>query len=282
MKPAPFTYHRPEHLDEALTVLHEYGDTAKVLAGGQSLMPMLSMRLLSPAHLVDINRLTELDKVTCDADGVRIGALARHADVEHDASAARIQPLLEQALKNVAHPTIRNRGTTVGSLVHADPSGELTAVLALLGGRVAVASTAGRREIPAQEFFLGVMESALRPGELAVEAFFPALPVGARTSFLEVSRRSGDYALCGVALLLSADGRSARVAYLSMGPTPAVLDLDLDTGRSERETIRDVVAQLEPEDDVHADAGYRRHLAQVLTARALHAARSADPSGTAQ
>jgi len=125
-----------------------------------------------------------------------------------------------------------------------------------------------------------VMESALRPGELAVEAFFPARPTGSRTSFLEISRRSGDYALCGVALLLAPDGRGARVAYLSMGPTPAVLDLDLDTGRSERETIRDVVAQLEPEDDVHADAGYRRHLAEVLTTRALREARTGDANGS--
>lgn len=267
VKPSPFTYHRPERPAEAVALLHEHGDQAKVLAGGQSLMPMLSMRLLAPAHLVDINRLSELDYVASDPTGVRVGALARHSTVEHDEQAAQIQPLLRKALQKVAHPTIRNRGTTVGSLVHADPSGELTAVLALLGGVVTVAGASGEREIPAEEFFLGIMESALQPGELAVEAFFPALKPGLTTSFLEISRRNGDYALCGVAAVVDHEQRTSRVAYLSMGPVPAVYEIE-----NTPDAVKEVVERLEPEDDVHATADYRRHLAEVLTHRALKAA----------
>ncbi len=180
MKPSPFTYHRPESVEEALAVLAEVGADGKVLAGGQSLLPVLSMRLAAPGHLVDINRLAELAYVQPSADGVRVGALARHAQVERDDGAAAVQPLLRQALRLVAHPTIRNRGTTVGSLAHADPSGEMTAVLAVTGGTVTLASVAGRREVAAADFFVGPLESAVGPGELAVEAFFPARPTRRR------------------------------------------------------------------------------------------------------
>src|SRR5689334_15231355 len=151
VKPSPFTYHRPEEVEEALAVLADVGADGKVLAGGQSLLPILSMRLAAPGHLVDINRLAELSYVRADADGVRVGALARHAAVERDEPAAAVQPLLRRALRLVAHPTIRNRGTTVGSLAHADPSGEMTAVLAVLGGTVTLASAVpgrpARREV---------------------------------------------------------------------------------------------------------------------------------------
>ena len=179
-------------------MLAEYGGDGKVLAGGQSLVPVLAMRLAEPAHLIDINRISELDFVTSRPEGVTVGALARHSRVEHDAAAGRVQPLLAQALKLVAHPTIRNRGTTVGSLAHADPAGEMTAVLALCGGSITAQSSRGQRTIPAADFFHGPLESDLRPDELAVEAFFPALPAGAGTAFVEIARRHGDYALCGV------------------------------------------------------------------------------------
>ncbi len=262
MKPPPFEYSRPSSLGEALSLLASLGGDGKVLAGGQSLVPLLSMRLAAPRHLVDINRLPDLAYVRSSADGVRVGALARHADVEHDAEAARVQPLLRRALLLVAHPTIRNRGTVVGSLVHADPAAELPAVLALLGGSVRVVSATGSREVAAADFFIGPLESALRPGELAVEAFFPALPAGARVSILEVARRHGDYALCGVCALR--DGDHARVAFLSVTPTPLVLDVpSLPDARELAESV------VEPESDIHASAGYRRHLAGVLTERAL-------------
>ena len=280
MKPPPFRYSRPESVTDALGLLD---DEAKVLAGGQSLVPLLNMRLAAPEHLVDINRLTGLSYVHA-ADGVvRVGALARHADVLASDAAAAAQPLLRQALRFVAHPAIRNRGTTVGSLVHADPAGEMPAVLALLGGTVHVASAAGERSIPASEFFLGTLESAVQPEELAVEAEFPALaPRTAGTGFAEISRRRGDYAICGVAVLawLDADGRvgGATAAYLSMGPIPVVLDLteavagapaDTATFPSVTGLARD---RLRPQPDIHATASYRRHIAGVLTERALVAA----------
>ena len=286
MKPSPFQYHRPESLDAALSVLAEFGADGKVLAGGQSLLPVLSMRLAAPAHLVDINRLAELDYVHADDDGVRVGAIARHASVEHDDPTAKVQPLLRQALRLVAHPTIRNRGTVVGSLAHADPSAELPAVLALLDGSVELASTAGRRTVPAADFFVGPMECVLRQGELAVEARFPALPPRTRTSFLEVSRRHGDYAVCGVAAMVTddADGTpiAASVAFISMAATPVVVrDLPVGAGSSDGSTegwdeaAEAATSGLEPDGDIHASAGYRMQLARVLTARALAATREA-------
>jgi aerobic carbon-monoxide dehydrogenase medium subunit len=284
VKPSPFTYHRPQSVDEALSMLAELGSDGKVLAGGQSLLPVLSMRLAAPAHLVDVNRLTDLAYVRAEPDGVRVGALARHAALERDDAAAQVQPLLRQALRLVAHPTIRNRGTTVGSLAHADPSGEMTGVLAVLGGSVTLASLRGRREVDAADFFVGPLESAVGAGELAVEAFFPAAPPGSGTAFLEVARRHGDYAVCGVAAVVtpSPDSVSARVGYVSMGPTPAVALLAdvLPSGppvdpASWTEAAEAAIGDLEPEGDIHASAEYRLHLARVLTARALAAAWSA-------
>lgn len=298
MKPSPFTYHRPSTLAEALDTLAEAGGDGKVLAGGQSLVPLLSMRLASPGHLVDINRITELATISAAQDGVRVGALARHAALEKHAEAGAVQPLLSQALAHVAHPTIRNRGTSVGSLVHADPSGELTAVLAVTGGTVTLASRAtdgarATRVVPAEHFFLGPLESATRHGELAVEAFFPALgtlvaePGGqVGSAFVEVARRHGDYAVCGVAAVvgLTGDGTQvslARVAYISMGPTPIVVDVtrsrpdegsDATTPAGWTQAGDFAASQTEPEADIHATAAYRLTLARVLAARALAAA----------
>ncbi len=205
MKPAPFSYLRPGTLQEALVALA--GDPgAKVLAGGQSLVPLLSMRLASPATLVDINALPDLDHVTTDGDGVRVGALARHADVLADVAAGACQPLVALALSNVAHATIRNRGTTVGSIVHADAAAEMPVVLALLGGSVDVASVRGTRTIPAEELFAGPLESTLAADEIATEAFFPALRPGEGIAFAEIARRQGDYALVGVAAVVRLEG----------------------------------------------------------------------------
>jgi aerobic carbon-monoxide dehydrogenase medium subunit len=273
VKPAPFEYHRPASVAEALAVLADHGADAKVLAGGQSLVPLLSMRLASPAHLVDINGLAELDYVRVDGSWVRVGALARHRAVERS-TAARAQPLLGQALALVAHPTIRNRGTTVGSLVHADPSGEMTAVLALLGGEVRIASAAGERTVAAVDFFLGPLESAVGPGELAVEASFPVAADDTGSAFVEVSRRHGDYAVCGVAATVRrSEGRGveARLGLISVGPTPVVVDVSAAAG--DDDAVAEVVrAAVEPDGDIHATADYRRHLAGVLAARALRQA----------
>jgi carbon-monoxide dehydrogenase medium subunit len=273
VKPSPFTYHRPETVEEALAVLAATGDDGKVLAGGQSLLPILSMRLAAPGHLVDINRIAELDYIRAGADGVRVGALARHARVEADGVAAAVQPLLRQAVRLVAHPTIRNRGTTVGSIVHADPSAEVPAVLALTGGSVTLAAAGGRRDVPAAEFLAGPMEPALRPGEMVLEAFFPALPPGTGTAFVEVSRRHGDYAVCGVAAMVTRDA-AASVAYISMAGTPVVVrDLPVTPGWAD--AVEAATSGLEPDGDIHATAAYRLHLARVLTGRALVAAQAA-------
>ena len=279
MKPAPFDYHAPTSLAEAVAVLAEVGAEGKVLAGGQSLLPVLSMRLAAPAHLVDINRVAELAFIRVEDGGVRVGALARHAELERHGGARALIPLLGQGLRLVAHPVIRNRGTTVGSIAHADPAGEMTAVLALLGGTVELASAQGTRTAAAADFFLAPLESDVRPGELVTSVFFPAPVVGTGTAFVEVSRRHGDYAICGLAaaVRLSADGlvMSARAAYLSVGPVPVVLDLSSAVA-GERADAADWAAagelaagQVEPEADIHASADYRRHLAGVLTARGL-------------
>jgi carbon-monoxide dehydrogenase medium subunit len=260
-------------------VLARVGHDAKVLAGGQSLLPILNMRLAAPGYLVDINRIADLSFVRVEDGGVRIGAIARHADVERSAAAYDVLPLLRQALQLVAHPVIRNRGTTVGSLAHADPSGEMTAVLALTGGSVEVARQGSSRVVSSADFFLGPLESACVAGELAVSAFFPALAPGTGTTFVEVARRHGDYAVCGVAaaVTLDADGAvsSARAAYISVAPTPLVLDLTSAVAGAAVADADWVAAgqlarsQTEPEADIHATADYRSHLVGVLTARAL-------------
>jgi carbon-monoxide dehydrogenase medium subunit len=279
VKPPPLRYSRPGSTAEALVLLASLGEDGKVLAGGQSLVPLLSMRLAAPDHLVDINRLTELGYVRVENGQVRVGALARHAEVLADAAAAEAQPLLAKALRFVAHPAIRNRGTTVGSIVHADPAGEMPTVLALLGGTVRVARAGGERVVPAGEFFLGPLESAVEPGELATEVAFPVLPGAAGTGFAEVSRRHADYAVCGAAAIarLDEDGRiaGARAAYLSVGPCPLVVDLTdavagVPADAASLPAAVDMARQsVDPESDIHASADYRRHLAGVLTERAL-------------
>lgn len=279
MKPSPFAYSAPTSLDEALEQLAAVGDHGKVLAGGQSLVPILNMRLAAPAHLVDINRIRALSFVRIEDGGVRVGALARHAEVERHEEAYDVQPLLRQALRLVAHPVIRNRGTTVGSLAHADPSGEMTAVLALTGGSVELVRKGSRRTLDAEQFFVGPLESALEPGELAVSALFPAVPPRTGTAFSEVARRHGDYAMCGVAAAVTLDEddvvTSARASYISVGPTPVVLDLTEAVSGSSAPDADWAAAgrlaqdQVDPEADIHASADYRRHLVGVLTSRAM-------------
>ena len=285
MKPAPFAYRRPADLQDALAALAGEPNS-KVLAGGQSLVPLLSMRLAAPALLVDINGLPGLDEIAVDDGGVRIGALARHAAVLADADARRVQPLLALALSNVAHPTIRNRGTTVGSLVHADAAAEMPVVLKLLGGSVDVASVRGTRTIDADDLFLGPLESSVEHDEIAVSAYFPALPADAGVGFEEISRRHGDYAMCGVAAVVRRDGDAvveARAGYLSVSDVPTVVDLTAAlaggiTDESLAAAGEAALAELEPADDIHATAAYRAQLVRVLTGRVLRSAY--DDAGT--
>jgi carbon-monoxide dehydrogenase medium subunit len=274
VKPPPFGYVRPESVAQAVAALGSLGPDAKVLAGGQSLVPLLNLRLASPEYLVDINRLAELSYVRVSDSHVTIGALARHADVLANQSVAAAQPMITRALEFVAHPVIRNRGTTVGSIVHADPAGEMPAVISLLGGSLRVAGTSGERLVAAEDLFAGPLESDVQPDELAIEASFPVLPPSAGCAFTEVSRRHGDYAVCGVGALVRLDAAGsvclARAAYLSVAGTPLVLDLtDACGGTGFAEAARLAMSRVSPASDIHASASYRRHLVGVLTERAL-------------
>ncbi len=279
MKPAPFAFVRPQGLQHALEALAA-DPGAKVLAGGQSLVPLLSMRLAAPTTLVDINALPDLDHVRVDEGGVHVGALARHADVLASDHVRRAQPLVSLALSHVAHPTIRNRGTTVGSIVHADAAAEMPMVLALLGGSVAVASRSGTRTIPAAELYAGPLESTLHHDEIALEATFPVLAPVDGIGFEEIARRHGDYALVGVGAIVRVEAgtiASARLGYLSVSDVPTVVDVtqalagELSAGSIEAAS-EVALRQLEPADDLHATAAYRSRLVRVLTARVLRAA----------
>ncbi|MGY1855811.1 FAD binding domain-containing protein [Modestobacter sp. SYSU DS0290] len=277
MKPAPFGYADPSSVDEALRLLDTEG--AKVLAGGQSLLPLLSMRLAAPTTLVDINRVPGLDRVSASADGVRVGALVRHSTLLASAEAAAVQPLLGRATANVAHPAIRNRGTTVGSIAHADPSGEMTAVLALTDGSVTVATPGGPETIGWRDFFVGPLETSVHGPAVVTEAFFPALPERSGTAFAEIARRKGDYAVCGAAVVVTLDENrrvaAAQAAYLSVGLVPEVHDLtDAVGGRPVEKADWTAAGELarglvEPDGDLHASADYRRLLVATLTARTL-------------
>jgi len=290
VKPSPFVHHAPRSVDEAIAVLAEHGHDAKVLAGGQSLIPILNMRLAAPGHLVDINRVTGLDTIEVTPTAVHIGALVRHTGLERHEGAFTHLPLLRQALLNVAHPVIRNRGTTVGSLAHADPSGEMPAVLALTHGSVDVISSRGRRIVAARDFFLGPLESCLQEDEMATGASFGRFPAGTGTAFAESTRRHGDYALAGVAAAVTVvDGviTSARASFVSVTPTPDVLDLsDLLAGSAPQDTKWIQAAEqarehVDPDADIHASSQYRRMLVGVLMSRALTEATAnatADPT----
>ncbi len=284
MKPPPFEYHAPTALEEALDLLAELGDEAKVLAGGQSLVPLLNFRLARPAHLVDLNRIADLAYVRAWDGGLAIGAMTRQRALERDHAVVERAPLLAQAVPHIGHVQIRNRGTIGGSLAHADPAAELPAVIAALDGQLVVRSSAGERVLGADAFFLTYLTTALQPDELLVEVRVPGLPAGAGTAFLELSRRHGDFALVGVAaaLVLAGDGRcrDARLALTGVGASPvrgrtgeAALRGQVPSDRLLREVGRLVAAGLEPDSDLHASAEYRRDVAGVLVERALRAAR---------
>ena len=250
MKPPPFEYHAPTTVDEACALLASLED-AKVIAGGQSLVPLLNFRLARPAHLVDINRIGGLDRIYERDGGVAIQALARQAAVEDSDLVSRVCPLLTAAVGLVAHRVIRNRGTVCGSLAHADPASELPAVLLALSGHVVARSTRGERLIQADRLFQGVMETALAPDELLVEAWFPSSP--APFAIVEESRRHGDFALAGV--VRAAD----RLALFGVAPTPVLAD------------PREPSKGLHPSGDLEATPEFRLHLVRVLAEKAFAA-----------
>ncbi|GAA2169821.1 FAD binding domain-containing protein [Pedococcus bigeumensis] len=281
MKPAPFVHHAPRSVAEAVSVLARVGHDGKVLAGGQSLIPILNMRLASPAHLVDINLVAGLADVVVSDTEVRIGALVRHAQLEHHAEAYAALPLLRQALVNVAHPVIRNRGTTVGSIAHADAAGEMPAVLALTEGVVEAVSAAGPREIAVADFFEGALETSLAADELVVGVRFRRFAAGTGTAFMERARRHGDYAMAGVAAAVRVeDGvvADARLSFVSVTDVPLTLDVTPAFVGQEPEAVdwssaADLVdGAIEPDGDIHATAAYRAMLAAELSRLTLASA----------
>jgi CO/xanthine dehydrogenase FAD-binding subunit len=284
MKPAAFAYHAAETLEQALALKAQHGDEARWLAGGQSLLPAMNLRLARPAVLIDINPLAALDGIApTEEGGLRIGALTRYRSLERDAGIARDQPLLREALGHVAHPQIRNRGTLCGNLAHADPASELPAVMLALEARLHARSASGARWIAATDFFRDIFTTALAHDELLVEVELPPLPARTGTCFLEVARRRGDFAMMGVAAIvtLDADGVCARasLAYCNAGATPrlAAEAARALVGRPIGGAEIDAAAALaqraiEPPGSVHASADFQRHLAGVLTRRALRGA----------
>ncbi len=284
MKPPVFDYFAPNTLDEALSLLAEHGDEAKVLAGGQSLVPAMNFRLARPEILIDLGRLSELTGIERLDGGqnVRIGAMTRQRTVERHPLVRKHVPLVHETMPWVAHPQIRNRGTFGGSLAHADPAAELPAVLLALGGRCLAKSRDGERWIDAQDFYTGLFETALEPHELLAAVELPSVGPGEGWAFTEMSRRHGDFALCGVAARLKArDGvvEEASVALLSVGdgPTAAPSVVEILVGQAPSaelvSTAADaVVNDIDPPGDLHATPAYRRHLARTLTRRVLTAA----------
>jgi carbon-monoxide dehydrogenase medium subunit len=284
MKPAPFEYFRPQSLDEALSLLAEHGGDAKPLAGGQSLIPAMNFRIATPSVLVDLNGLPELSYIKEDSGDVRIGGMARQRAVERSSLVSERVPLITEAMPHIAHPAIRNRGTVGGSLAHADPAAELPAVMLALKARLIVSSKSGRREVPAEEFFVGLFSTGVHQGELLTEIRIPPRPKRSGFAFQEVSRRHGDFALVGAAAMVQLDdnGRcgEARIALLSVGDRPMLAEhaaKALAGQPPSPESIRaaaDLAAtrDIDPSSDIHASARYRRQLAKVLTRRVLERA----------
>ena len=286
MKPAPFEYVAPDSLESALELVARHGSDAKLLAGGQSLIPLLNFRLARPAILIDLNRLDDLDFVRPSAaGGLSIGAMTRQSRLEREPLVGQRAPLLAAAIPFVAHPQIRNRGTIGGTLAHADPAAELPAVAVALGARLRLRSRTGERWVDAESFFVGLLSTALAPDEILVEIEIPAPSPSPGWSFLEFSRRHGDYALTGIAAQVVLDDAhrcsEARLVYLSVGDGPVLPSRACQTlvGEELRDRQIDEVAELiasqeiDPSGDIHASADFKRHLCRVLTRRALEQCR---------
>ena len=282
MKPAKFEYHAPGSIDEAVELLARYGGDAKVLAGGQSLVPLLNFRLARPAALVDVNWIAALSYIREVNGTVAFGAMTRQRTIEFSPVVASRLPLLREATRWVGHLPIRSRGTIGGSIAHADPSAEYPAVLTALEGEVVVQGPRGRRTVKTADLFETYLTTTLAPEELVVEVRLPAMPTGSGYAFEEFSRRHGDFAIVGIAAMLVRDGArctSARLAAAGAGPVPVrlraaeeILERD-GLGDAAIEAAAARAAELvAPDSDIHASAEYRRHLTSVLTGRALRRA----------
>jgi len=284
MKPAPFKYYTPHSISEVLELLTEHGYDAKILAGGQSLVPMMNFRLVQPAVVVDINNIPELSYIETIDKGVRLGAMVRHSQAEKDPLIKERAPLVYETMPHIATVQIRNRGTIGGSLAHADASAELVVVSTALEAQFKIQNQQDERLVPASEFFRGLLMTSMEPEELLVEIQFPALPDRSGWSLKEVARRPHDFALVGVAAVVTLDKKEhcteARLVYLSAGDGPISapdaaamlvgeqITPDLITAAAEKASADEI----DPGSDIHATADFRRHLANVLTRRALEEA----------
>ena len=270
MKPAPFGYTKARTLKEAVTLLAKHKDDARLLAGGQSLIATLNMRLSAPELLIDINGIKGLDGIAKKGKFVEIGALARHAQVEHSDVVSRYAPLIALAMPHIGHPAIRNRGTFGGSIAFADPAAELPACVLALGGEIDIAGPKGKRTVKADAFFKGLFETALRPQEMVTAVRVPAADKSTRVGFAELARRYGDYAIVGLAATARANGKSladVRLAYFGAGNTPVrakKAEAALAAGNIDAAVN---ALDLEPNDDVQASATVKKHLAGVLLRR---------------
>ena len=284
MKPAPFRYAAPRSIEELLALKAEHGDDAKFLAGGQSLIPAMNFRLAQPAVLLDLNTLPDQKYIVeTGSGGVRLGTLATHSDIETSETIARSQPLAHEAIRFVAHPQIRNRGTLCGNLAHADPASEMPAVMLALGARLHARSAVSDRWIDAADFFVSIFTTALEEDEMLCEVELPPLPRASGTCFLEVARRPGDFAMMGVATVVTLDeaGRcaEARIAYCSAGETPllapgvaASLAGEEPGEKVLQNAARQAAEEIDPPGNVHLTSAYQKHLVGVLTGRALRTA----------
>ena len=284
MKPAPFKYVKAASVAHALSLKAEHGDEARFLAGGQSLIPAMNFRLARPAVLIDINGLSDLAGCSEDDGGkVRVGALTRYRALERNGDFLKSCPLFADALPHIAHPQIRNRGTIGGNLSHADPASELPAVAVAMGARLHLRSAAAEREVEAADFFTGLLTTDIQPDEMLVELILPVRKPRSGASFMEVARRRGDFALAGVAAIvtLDADGRCSeiRLGLCGVGETPvdargaaASLVGEPFTDKAVEAVAANVRRLIEPAGNVHATPDYQRHVAGVLACRALRAA----------
>jgi CO/xanthine dehydrogenase FAD-binding subunit len=279
LKPADFQYHRPRKIEEALVLLQEFGDEGKILAGGQSLMPLMNFRLAQPAHLIDINFIDGMDYIRSEKGVLKIGCRARQSAVLHEPRVRQRCPLLAEALGYVGYEQIRNRGTLCGSLAHADPAAELPAVLFALDGFVTVGNRTNKREVAARDFFKSYLTTCLSSDEMVLEASIPETSPGAGWSFREFARRFGDFAIVGVAVLLMRDQEKiadARIALTGVGDKPwreTSVEQMLVGQKASTDLFGkigvEIAARINPGSDIHASESYRRSLVRVLTRRAL-------------
>ena len=284
MKPPRFQYCAPGMVDEALILLDRYGEDVKVLAGGQSLIPLLNMRLAGPTYLLDINHISELNYIETEDGYLAVGSTVRQRQVERSPLVIEKHPLIVEVVRHIGHMQIRNRGTVVGSIAHADPAAELPALLTCLNGEAVAQSVHGERVIKAEEFFTGYLSTAMEPGEMLTEVRFPWIPPQSGWAFMEFARRSGDYALVGAAAVLTPalddHCMAAHIAYLGIAGNPVRSrtienmlvgsTLDNATLNAAAEEARSLVS--EDMEDVHATVDYRRALTSELTKRVLKAA----------